>query len=329
MVVFGKKFLIPLIILLVLVVGTLLFLNQEKIKRMIFKETPSQEIVEKVINYINQNMLPEGKVALLLGVREEDGLYKIRIKIDENEYTSYLTKDGKLFFPQVIDLTAQVRKEPPQKKEKEIGKEIVKREIPDVKLFVMSYCPFGLQAEKMYLPVYNLLKNKMNAGVYFVDYIMHGKKELDENLRQYCIQKVEAEKYYDYLNCFVKEGDWEKCLNVANVDATNLSSCISETDKEYNITLKYNDKNTWLNGRYPQFPIHTHLNENYGVRGSPTVVINDKVVNVNPRSPENFKNIVCQSFQSPPNECSQTLSNEVPSTGFGLGRGSSSSGGCQ
>jgi len=326
MVVFAKKFLISFVVLLVLATSFLLFLNQEKIKRIVFKETPSQEIAEKVVEFINQNMLPEGISASLLEVIEENGLYKIRIKIDENEYTSYVTKDGKLFFPQGIDLTAQVTNETPQE---EVTQEVEKREIPDVKLFVMSYCPFGLQAEKMYLPVYDLLKDKAKMGVYFVDYIMHGKEELDENLRQYCIQKVEAEKYYDYLSCFVKEGDFEECLQASNIDKTKLSSCISETDKEYNITLKYNDENTWLNGRYPQFPIYSDLNENYGVKGSPTVVINDKVVNVSPRSPENFKDIVCQSFQDPPSECSQTLSNDVPSTGFGLGKGTSSSGGCQ
>lgn len=53
----------------------------------------------------------------------------------------------------------------------------------------MSYCPYGLQAEKMFLPVYDLLKNKAEMGIYFVNYIMHDKKEIDENLREYCIQK--------------------------------------------------------------------------------------------------------------------------------------------
>jgi len=71
------------------------------------------------------------------------------------------------------------------------------------------------------------------------------------------------------------------------------------------------------------------LNEKYGVQGSPTVVINDKVVSVSTRSPEKFKEIVCQAFNTPPAECSQTLPEEVSSPGFGLSSGSSSGGSCQ
>ena len=84
-----------------------------------------------------------------------------------------------------------------------------------------------------------------------------------------------------------------------------------------------------MNGRYPQFNVHSELNDKYGVRGSPTIVINDQTVNISPRSPENFKEIICQAFTSPPKECSQNLSDEVSSPGIGGGTGSSSGGSCQ
>jgi hypothetical protein len=181
----------------------------------------------------------------------------------------------------------------------------------------------------MFLPVYELLKNKAEMGVYFVDYIMHEKQEIDENLRQYCIQKEEKEKYGDYLSCFVKDGDFEKCLSETNIDREKMGNCISETDKEFNVIALYNDKNAWLNGQFPKFNVHNDLNEQYGVGGSPTIVINDTVVDVSPRSPEKFKEIICQAFNSPPEECSQTLSSDSPTSGFGIGTESSgSSGGC-
>jgi hypothetical protein len=69
----------------------------------------------------------------------------------------------------------------------------------------MSYCPFGTQAEKGILPVVNLLKDKIDFKVKFVNYAMHGKKEIDENNLQYCIQKEEPNKYNSYLTCFLKE----------------------------------------------------------------------------------------------------------------------------
>jgi len=158
---------------------------------------------------------------------------------------------------------------------------------------------------------------------------MHGKKEIDENLRQYCIQKEEKEKYYDYLNCFVTTDDFEKCLSEANIDQTGLTVCITNTDQEYNVTSQYNDKSTWLNGNYPKFDVHSDLNEKYGVQGSPTIVINDKIVNVSQRSPEKFKEVICQAFNSPPEECNLTLSEDTASPGIGGGTGSSSGGSCQ
>jgi len=49
----------------------------------------------------------------------------------------------------------------------------------------MSYCPYGTQIEKGILPVINALGNKIKFSLKFVDYAMHGKKEIDENSRQY------------------------------------------------------------------------------------------------------------------------------------------------
>jgi hypothetical protein len=33
---------------------------------------------------------------------------------------------------------------------------------------------------------------------------MHDKKEIDENNKQYCIQKEQNDKYSDYLKCFLE-----------------------------------------------------------------------------------------------------------------------------
>lgn len=285
----------------------------------------SQEVGQKVIDYINQNKdtLTGGGIASLVNINDIGQIYKIRLKIGENEFDSYVTKDGNYLFPGGYNLTEK------SSGESSTSQEITKRERPDVKLFVMSHCPYGLQAQKMFLPVYDLLKDTADMGVYFVDYIMHEKKEIDENLRQYCIQKEETGKYYDYLSCFVKDGNFENCLSAVNIDRTKLNNCISSTDAQYKIYSQYEDKNTWLNGTYPKFDVNADLNTQYGVQGSPTIVINDTITEVNPRSPEKFKEIICQAFNNPPQGCSQTLSQDSPSTGFGSGTGSSGSGQCQ
>ncbi len=288
-----------------------------------------QDAGEKAVNYLNENKdtLTGGLVVSLVSVSEEGSIYKVSIKVGDGEYDSYVSKDGKFLFPYGYNL--QEASEGGGAAANNTTTEMEKRDKPDVKLFIMSYCPYGLQAQKMFLPAYELLKDKATMGVYFVNYIMHEKQEIDENLNQYCIQKEQKEKFSNYLNCFVLSGDSEKCLFQANIDKTKLSSCISQTDAEYKIYSQYDDKSTWLNGSFPKFDVQADLNTQYGVQGSPTIIINDQVVDVSPRSPERFKEIVCQAFNSQPSECSETLSGEAASTGIGVGTSSTSEGGCQ
>jgi hypothetical protein len=317
----GKNLIfVAIIIAGILIAGAVVYVNQKKASAL-----SPQAAAQKAIDFINKNLLQQGTTASLVSVTEENGLYKLRLKIGEKEYPSYVSKDGKLLFP---NEGVNLEEKPITQEEKKTAQKVEKRDRPDVKLFVMSYCPYGLQMEKAYLPVYNLLKDKAEMGVYFVNYIMHEKKEIDENLRQYCIQKEQREKYSNYLSCFVKDGNSEKCLSEAGIDEDKMNSCISQTDQTFKITQSYNDKSTWLNGNFPKFDIYTDLNEKYGVQGSPTVVINDAVANVE-RSPEKFKEAVCQAFNTPPAECSQNLPEEATSPGFGLSTGSSSSGSCQ
>jgi len=188
-------------------------------------------------------------------------------------------------------------------------KELTKSDKPDVKVFVMSYCPYGLQAEKMYLPVYNLLKDKSTMGIYFRELRDARQKELDENLRQHCIQKEQSDKYAAYLECFTASTaaadgtvNPATCLAKAEVDKTKMNACMSATDAQFKITENYNNKETWLSGSYPTFGIHEDLNKQYNVQGSPTIVINDKDAGtaLTARTPEAFKALICSTFNNEP-----------------------------
>jgi protein-disulfide isomerase len=208
--------------------------------------------------------------------------------------------------------------------------EIPKSDKPEVHAFVMSYCPYGLQFLKAYIPVMELFGEKADMEVNFVSYAMHGEKEVYENLRMYCIQKEQKDKFTDYLRCFVKAGDYESCINEVGIDETGLDTCMNETDEEFEITKKLNDQSTW-SGSYPPFDADKELCEQYGVGGSPTFVINGQEVSVN-RSPEAIKEVICQAFNTPPEECNQQLSTTAEQAGLGeIGSGTgsaSSSGGC-
>jgi hypothetical protein len=287
-------------------------------------------------------MLSDGSKATLVSVKEESGLYAFKLKVDGQEYESYVTKNGKMIFVQGVNMDESAAA---TDSAAAAPADIVKSDKPDVKLFVMSYCPFGLQAEKMYLPVYDLLKNKTDMGIYFVNYAMHGKTEVDENLRQYCIQKEQTDKYAAYLGCFADDtkynacqssggadcaADFDACLAKTGVDKAKLSACTAAADTQFKVTADYNDKASWLSGQFPKFEVNDDLNVQYGVQGSPTVVINDTEADVSPRTPEQFKKIICGAFNTQPEECNTSLSTDAPSSGFGSGTAAvgTTGGGC-
>ncbi len=188
---------------------------------------------------------------------------------------------------------------------------------PEVELFVMSHCPYGTQIVKGMIPVMETLGDKADIQVKFVNYAMHGKVELDEQLNQYCIQEEFPDEYVDYLKCFLQEGDTDSCLDEIGIDEDALQECIEETDEEYKVTELFEDQGSWRGGRFPQFNIHDMENQEYGVQGSPTLVINGEVASAG-RDPASLLAAICSTYADAPDECSSQLSSETPSPGFGF-----------
>ena len=232
----------------------------------------------------------------------------------------YVTKDGTNMFSGAAEVTDQQHESSQQTPETGVATS----DRPTLDVFVMSYCPYGLQMQKALVPVMELLGDKADITVRWVNYIMHDKQEIDENTRQHCIQKEQPDVYIPYLRCFTIQGDVEACLAEANVDTAALDTCIAATDQAFNITGLYNDRSTWRGGSFPVYPIDNELNAQYGVGGSPTFVLNGQTLPVT-RSPEAIKQVVCSAFTEPPEECSEVLSDSVASPGFGGSIASASS----
>lgn len=102
----ASKNLIPVAIIVagLLIAGALVYLNKGKVTEKVSETLSPQQAAEKAINYINQNLLTEGTTASLINVVEENGVYKFRLKIGEQEYDSYISKNGKLLFAEGINL---------------------------------------------------------------------------------------------------------------------------------------------------------------------------------------------------------------------------------
>jgi glutaredoxin len=286
-------------------------------------------VVEQAVSFINEQLLTPGSTAVLKEIDSKNKIDVTRftIEIEGKTYDSFVSRQGEYLFPDVIKMAEALSSL--EKQEMEVAEipEIPKSERPQVEAFVMSYCPYGLQAQKALLPVYQLLKEKADIKIHFVDYIMHGLEEIEENLNQYCLQSMDANQYMDYLNCFAEDGDKESCLSSVGANLSEIESCKNQLDQEYNIMADYENQETWLQGRYPLFSVEKDLNEMYDVGGSPTIVINGQKVSISPRSPENYKAFLCQAFNSQPEECATTLSNEVPVPSFGNGTTSGDSDG--
>jgi len=285
-----------------------------------------QKVVDDTVSFLKSEFqLPELQV---IETVIEDGLYKTTISIEGQEMPIYTTASGSSI---VIPGLGLLNKADYLKQKEEASKpvEVKKSDKPKVEVFVMSHCPYGTQMEKGLIPVIEALKGKADIDIKFVDYAMHGKTELDEELNQYCINKEEPEKYVPYLKCFLEDGNSSRCLTKAGIDLTKLTTCVSATDSQYKVTELYNDQSTWNNGAYPQFNVFKEANELYGVQGSPTTVINGAVVGNMPRDSAGILNQICLAFNIQPSECNTQLSNTTPSAGFGYeGTGSSTSASC-
>ncbi len=69
----------------------------------------AQEVGEKAIAYINKYLLQDGSTASLVSAVEENQLYKLKVKIMNNEFDLYASLDGGLLFPEAIEMKERAK----------------------------------------------------------------------------------------------------------------------------------------------------------------------------------------------------------------------------
>ncbi|MFH1785737.1 MAG: hypothetical protein ABH842_04885 [Candidatus Micrarchaeota archaeon] len=286
------------------------------------------ELKSKAQSYINTNLLASDYTSEATGIKPYDSyLSEVTINIKQGttvlETTEvYISNDGStIFVGKLFQLNASV----PTTNTSTTQTNVSQTAKPKAQVFVMAFCPYGLQFLKAYIPVMELLGNSSDLEVNFVDYAMHGKTEVDGNSYLYCVQKEEKTKFTNYLRCFVEEGDYQGCVATAGIEQSKIDVCVAQLDTQYNLTGLFNDQSTWVSGYYPQYPVEAALNTQYGVQGSPTFILNGQKVSVS-RSAESIKQAVCNAFTQAPAECSTTLRTATEAPGLGsVGSGTTSS----
>jgi len=307
-----NKYIIGAILIAGLIVaGAIVSVNRSDVETL-----PSDEVSKKIINFINQELLQGTGTASLKDITKESGLYKMKIVVNEQEIDSYATLDGKLFFPDVFNLSEILT--PENSTNPTSCEDINKSDNPLFEVFVVSKCPFGLQAQRI---LNNVVKNiPSSANSIKVRYIgaivnnkitaMHGDPEAQENLRQICLREEQADKYWTYIDCHIKQGEVDSCLS--GIDTNSLSACMSDSSRG----LKYAQEDF-------------DVQELYGVTGSPTLILNGERVSeydFGGRTAQAFKSLLCCGFGSQPDFCSQDLNADSAAAGFSEDYASGSSG---
>jgi glutaredoxin len=308
-----KKFL-PQIIgvaLLVIIAGALGYYELVWKKGNISPE----EAKVQVEDFINNNLMQEGTTAEIGDVVKEGGLYKVTVKIGEGEQAqeieSYLTLDGKKFFPSAPMDIEETKAQIADAKEKENQPEEIPTAVkPTVDLYVMSFCPYGNKAEDTIKPAYNLLKDKVDFNFYYIvssqgDTIssLHGQPEVIQNEREACVLKYFGkDKWMGFVtyintNCGSDGACWEAGIKSVGLSSTKISACVKA---EGVALMKENEKAATA----------------AGASGSPTMLING----VSTKSvykygdSESYKNSICSAFETAPAECTTVLGSSTTTT---------------
>ena len=299
------------IIILVLGVAVLALLYAQFVG---FGNLSSTKAAEASLNYINNDILQGSAVATLVGdVVEENGVYKFQLDLGGQQFYSYVTKNGKMLFPEGIEMVV-ASTTPTGGDAQATGpttcEEVVKTNVPQLEAFVVSYCPYGLQMQRVLTEISKRVPEiipsiKIKYMGSIVDgkiTAMHGDEEAQENLKQICIREEQPTKFFPYLDCFMKAGDSVGCSATSGIDGAKLASC--QTDPSKGIAYAQAD---FVDS------------DGYGVTGSPTLILDGQKVsefNFGGRTADAVKTLLCCAYQAEPATCSAVLSQEAAAASF-------------
>ena len=264
----------------------------------------------KVIAYFNQNLAQQG-IANLISINESKGLYQLKVDYQSQVITLYTTKDCTLLFNNPVNMVAGPAGLVTPQATPQATKASVTSARPTVDLYVMSFCPYGTQAETGMGPVADLLKSKADIRIRYITTVsgttvdsvksLHGAAEAKEDLRQICINKYYPGQFWSYINTFNQQcyPSWqnttalESCqkntLAALSMDSSKIDSCSQGTE---GITLLKADETA---------------SDNNHAKSSPMVFING-VLYSGSRTSDAYKQAICNSFETAPAECSTVVS---------------------
>jgi glutaredoxin len=291
-----------------------------------------------VISYANANLIPASNASTLVSVTDKNGMYQINSRNALRTYGFFATKDCNLLFinpytlkgnatpmvivsPKSTSSPTSVSSPKPTTSPTPIP-EPVKSSRPSVELFVMSFCPFGVQAENAMEPVVGLLGTKSDIKVHYIATVsgttldsvksLHGPTEAKEDVRQLCIAKDYPQKLWPYLMDFDKN-----CQNsTLRKDLTALDACSANSARVADIDNQKIETCVSSGEGMALLSADVAIAQNNKVTGSPTIFINGQKY-VGQRTADAYKQGICDRFDTPPAECSVNLSAQAAAASSG------------
>ena len=187
----------------------------------------------------------------------------------------------------------------------------VKSARPAADLYVMSFCPYGTQAETGMGPVVDLLKSKADIRIRYITTVsgttadsvesLHGPAEAQEDLRQICINTYYPDQFWSYIKTFNEQcyPSWK--------DAAALESCQEKTMAALSMDSAKIDTCSQGTEGLALLKADETASDTYHAKSSPMLFINGALYSGS-RTAEAYKQAVCNSFETAPAECSTAVS---------------------
>jgi len=301
------KYIVVLAIILIAAFFGYKYYKAEQLKK--FKKNVLPTALKKAIN--------NDKTPFTIGgIKETSGVYEFELTVNNQKYTSFISKDGKFLFPSVVKLditptTAPTKTTNTDQQKKLTCKDVKKSKDSNLTAYVVSQCPYGLQMQRVFKTAINEQPElEKSLTIRYIGAVengkvtsMHGEEEATENLRQICIREEQKTLFWPYLSCYMQAGKSEECLTNSGVDTTGLTSCMTDKNKG----LKYAQADFTLANKF-------------GVSGSPTLIVNNKQTvsefDFGGRVANTMQDLVCCGSQTQASFCQNKISADEAAVSF-------------
>jgi protein-disulfide isomerase len=256
------------------------------------KDLSKEEVADKTLAYINDNLLQPGMTAEVESISEEENLYSLELSVAGQQLTTYATKDGKKFFPQGFNLDeplpVQEQPEPVEVDTTNLADDDAVKGDADAPVTIVEFsdfeCPFcGRYFEQTYPKI---VQNYIETGK--VKYIF----------RDFPLSfHANAQKAAEAAECAGEQGKYFEMhdLLFANQDSLNV-----ESYKQYaeDLGLDTEQFNTCLDSGEMADEVAADFTygQQVGVTGTPAFFINGKMIS-GAQPYEAFEQVIEEALQ--------------------------------